>query len=365
MAPTSYRDDRHRLCRCYDCYQPHTGMTCTDLAPRTKDTVLTQGRQISPLHQDDRHQLITGMTGTNITLEWQAPAIYRDKKTQSWPQLQPLMRGETDPNEYQAKESTMPVRLWQVRMRIELIVGGHCRGIEYDRRLGRKLREKTMRDGEAGLRKERNKELTSIRAPIDRTPVPKTHKQVIYLKSPITANSSPNPPFHLQTSTNSTKMSTEHTWYTSGASSSSHIAFSSTWAASPAGWSTSTGPSNHTLPDHVQNQKHFIKSFALAIAKEQKQIARPGRMGAPVFEGAAFTMFIQVYKSFSSCFRTDLAAEDVIATFPYYCSERIQQPIIIMNRCLWIDWEHFKGELKDNFHHAKSHVYMYMRSYLE
>jgi hypothetical protein len=33
--------------------------------------------------------------------------------------------------------------------------------MEHNRRLGRKIRQITMKGGEAGLRKERNKELTS------------------------------------------------------------------------------------------------------------------------------------------------------------------------------------------------------------
>jgi hypothetical protein len=60
-----------------------------------------------------------------------------------------------------------------VLIRILLDVGGKSPGIEHDRRLGRKLREMTMRGGEAGLRKERNKELTSKRVSIDLTPLPK------------------------------------------------------------------------------------------------------------------------------------------------------------------------------------------------
>ena len=48
-----------------------------------------------------------------------------------------------------------------------------CRGksqeIEHDGQLGRKLREMTVRGGEAGLRQKQNKELTTKRAPIDLT----------------------------------------------------------------------------------------------------------------------------------------------------------------------------------------------------
>jgi hypothetical protein len=56
-------------------------------------------------------------------------------------------------------------------MRIPLVIGGKSPGIEHSRRLGRKLREMTVRGGEAGLRKERNKDLTSKRVSIDLTPL--------------------------------------------------------------------------------------------------------------------------------------------------------------------------------------------------
>jgi len=58
--------------------------------------------------------------------------------------------------------------------------------------------------------------------------------------------------------------------------------------------------------------------LALAIAKEKKQMPLPGAMGAPVFGAADVTQFIEAYKSLFSRTGTDLAAEDVIATFPYY-----------------------------------------------
>jgi hypothetical protein len=73
----------------------------------------------------------------------------------------------------------MPVRLCEVLMRILLVIGAKSQGIELNRQLGRKVREMTVRGGEAGLRKERNKELNSKRASIDVTPLPKlTNKQL-------------------------------------------------------------------------------------------------------------------------------------------------------------------------------------------
>jgi hypothetical protein len=90
-----------------------------------------------------------------------------------------------------------------------------------------------------------------------------------------------------------------------------------------------------------------------------------GRIRAPVFGGAVFTVFTQGYESLSSYTGTDLVAEAVVATFTHYCLERIQESIQIMNIYLWIHWEQSKGEMKDTFHHANSHIYMYTGSYLE
>jgi len=91
----------------------------------------------------------------------------------------------------------------------------------------------------------------------------------------------------------------------------------------------------------------------------------PGTMCAPVFGGADVTKFIEEYESLSSRTGTNPAAEDVIATFPYYCSETIQETIKMMNGYLTKDWVLLKEELKDAFWHADSRVYMYTRSFLE
>jgi hypothetical protein len=58
--------------------------------------------------------------------------------------------------------------------------------------------------------------------------------------------------------------------------------------------------------------------LALAITMEKMQ-PLPGTMGAPVFGGADVTKFVEAYESLFSRTRTDPAAEDDIATFPYYC----------------------------------------------
>jgi len=70
-----------------------------------------------------------------------------------------------------------------------------------DRRHGRKLRETTGGGSKPGLGKERKKELTSKRAPINPTLLPRTHKLAIDLRPPIAANSPPKPPSDFETVT--------------------------------------------------------------------------------------------------------------------------------------------------------------------
>jgi len=111
-----------------------------------------------------------------------------------------------------------------------------------------KLGEKSVGGGKAGPRKERNKELTSKRVPIDITPLPKTHKLAIDLGSPITANSPPDPPSDLQTTTNSTKMSLQHSQSSSAAGSSVRT------GSSGAGPSASTLPPANARPNNVYEQ---------------------------------------------------------------------------------------------------------------
>jgi len=105
--------------------------------------------------------------------------------------------------------------------------------------------------------------------------------------------------------------------------------------------------------------------MALAMARETKQMPLLGTMGAPVFGGADVTKYIEAYKSLTSSTGTDLAAEDVVATFPYCCSETIQKTIQMMNGYRRRDWVQLNEELKDAFRHADSGVYKYTRSYFE
>lgn len=77
-------------------------------------------------------------------------------------------------------------------------------------------------------------------------------------------------------------------------------------------------------------------------------------MGAPVFRGMDVTKFIGVYESLPSRNGTDQVAEDVIATFPYYCSETMQQIMEVMNGYLRKNWEQLKEDLKDACCHADS-----------
>jgi len=219
---------------------------------------------------------------------------------------------------------------------------GKLQGITSDRRLGRKLREKTVRCCEDGLRKERNKELTSTRVPIDLTPLPKTHKLAIDLRSPINANSPPNRPSHLQTATHSTKMSTEHSWSTSAASSTGRTGTSSAEPSSHAGTSTSAGPSANAMPNHVHHQRLLITFLALTIVKEKKQIPLPGTMGTTVCGALDVSKFIEADESLPSCPGLNAATEDAIGTYTYYLSATNREMIKIINKYQRTDWEQLK-----------------------
>jgi len=144
-----------------------------------------------------------------------------------------------------------------------------------------------VRVGEAGPRKERNEELTSKRAPIDLTPLLKIHKLAIDLRSPITANSPPYPTSHLQTATNSNKMSTQDSGSSFAAGSCGRIGPSS------ATTSASTLLPTNASSNNAYNHRQFSDSLPLAIAKEKLQMPLLGTMGALVFGGADVTKLIK------------------------------------------------------------------------
>ena len=82
----------------------------------------------------------------------------------------------------------------------------------------------------------------------------------------------------------------------------------------------------------------------------------PEITGISVFRGADITKFIKVYKSYSSYTRTNLVAKDIVATFPFYCSEMHQVIIKMMNSYLKTGPKVLKEEQKDDFNHGNSQV---------
>jgi hypothetical protein len=101
-------------------------------------------------------------------------------------------------------------------------------------------------------------------------------------------------------------------------------------AGTPTPANVSPGPANiagHNSSNTVQEQKNFIESLVVAIAKDKNQMPLLGTMGAPGFGGADVTKFMEAYESLSSRTGTDPSKDDVISTFPYYCSETIQEKI--------------------------------------
>jgi hypothetical protein len=66
--------------------------------------------------------------------------------------------------------------------------------------------------------------------------------------------------------------------------------------------------------------------------KENREMPLLGNMSTPVFRGADITKFIKPYESLASYTGTDPAADNMLAMYPEYYSEMIQQMIKIMNR---------------------------------
>jgi hypothetical protein len=89
----------------------------------------------------------------------------------------------------------------------------------------------------------------------------------------------------------------------------------------------------------VYDQRQLIESLAITIAKKINQMSRLSIMGAPGLRGMDITKFIHVYECFQSRTGTDLAAENIIATFHFSCSEPIQVLIEVMSGYLRKDWE--------------------------
>lgn len=147
---------------------------------------------------------------------------------------------------------------------------GQFQHIDHHRLLRRKSRVKTVRGGEAGLRKHWNKELTTTRVQIDRTHLPKTHKLGIDIRSPKTVNSLRIPPSYLWTSTKSNKMSKDHFRSTFAHGFSSHTTLSTAGRASHLSYSTNTRPVANTSPTDVHNQRKIIQSMVLTIEKESR-----------------------------------------------------------------------------------------------
>jgi hypothetical protein len=79
-------------------------------------------------------------------------------------------------------------------------------------------------------------------------------------------------------------------------------------------------------------------------------------MGAPAYGGVDVSKFIKTYKTISSSTGTNPAAQDVIPTILYYCSETILATINMMSCYLGKYWLQLKEELKDAFHCTDSQV---------
>jgi len=202
---TSYRDNRCRPRRGNNWHWSNTGTKGTDLIPGQQALTSHLGQQAStssrhnrhwPRRRGNRHRPNTGTTETNFML---GQEIRNEKKYTN-----PILRNSLIQRILRKKIHDAS-KILRSANDDTTCCGGKTQGIEHDRWLGRKLPEKTVRCGEAELIEKWNQELTSKqRALIDPTPLPKTPKLAIDLRSPITANSPPSPPFHLQSTTDKT-----------------------------------------------------------------------------------------------------------------------------------------------------------------
>ena len=82
---------------------------------------------------------------------------------------------------------------------------------------------------------------------------------------------------------------------------------------------------------------------------EKKEMPHQDTRGAPVVGGTDVTKFINVYESLSCYTRTNSVAEDVIATFTYYCSETMYETIKTMVEYRRTDSVQLNEQLKDAF----------------
>jgi len=170
---------------------------------------------------------------------------------------------------------------------------------------GRKLRGKTVKGNEAGLKKEPNKELTSKRLLIDLTSLPTTHRLAIELRSLMNPNSLPKLQFThpitiaiLITIT----FTTVHTRYTlTPANSSGHAGSSCTGHSDSLIFSSNTTSSAHakssvkTSSIDLYNQWPLIRFLAHVHAKVKGLMPLLGISATTNLGGADFHKLIKAY----------------------------------------------------------------------
>lgn len=101
------------------------------------------------------------------------------------------------------------------------------------------------------------------------------------------------------------------------------------------------------------------------MVNDKKQLHLMGTMSVPVFGGADVATIIEVYECLSSHTWTNLVAQDVMVTLPYYGSDMIPDMMKMMSGYVKKDWEQLKGEQWDNFHCTESRISTYTRLRLE
>ena len=98
------------------------------------------------------------------------------------------------------------------------------------------------------------------------------------------------------------------------------------------------------------------------LAKERMPL--PGTLGAPRFDSADVTRFLEIYESIARRTGTNPDQEDVVDIFPYYCAADLQETVKMMSGYNDRDWPVLKTQLKDRFRHSDSRVFMYTQTFL-
>ena len=70
----------------------------------------------------------------------------------------------------------------------------------------------------------------------------------------------------------------------------------------------------------------------------KERMPLPGTLGAPRFNGADVTRFLEIYESIARHTGTNPDQEDFVDIFPYYCAADLQETVKMMSGYNDRDW---------------------------